>query len=83
MDVDRIIYSWGGHLKGGWMLIRPDKKFFFDFYAGLGLRQKNISIPDLPADAQIIENGEFDQSPGTYTYPSMTLGFAVGYTLPF
>ena len=79
MDVNRIIYSWGGHTKGGWMLTNPDKKFFFDFYAGLGLRQKNISIPGLPVDAEVQDNGEFDQTPGQYTYPSITLGVAIGY----
>jgi len=80
MDVERFITSWGSHTKGGYILSNPDKKFFFDFYAGLGFRQKTILIPDLPEDAEIIDNGEFDQPPGTYVYPSVTMGFAVGYT---
>jgi hypothetical protein len=80
MDVKRVIYSWGGHMKYGWMLTKPNKKFFFDFYGGLGLRQKNISIPDLPVDAEVMDNGEFDQTPGQYTYPSLTLGMSIGYS---
>jgi hypothetical protein len=80
MDVERFITSWGAHTKGGFILQRPDKNFFFDFYAGLGFRQKTILIPGLPEDAAIIEDGEFDQPPGTYVYPSVTMGFAIGYT---
>jgi len=80
MDVDRFIVSWGGHLKGGWILTPRNKKYFFDFYAGLGARQQTIEIPDLPHDAEIKDDTEFDNDEGVYTYPSITLGVAVGYS---
>jgi len=80
MDIERLVTSWGGHLKGGIILTKPNKKFFLDVYAGLGARQKKILIPDLPDDAEIIDNGHWDLPPGVETFPSMTLGFAVGYT---
>ena len=81
MDVERLITSWGGHLKGGIILTKPRKKFFFDFYAGLGFRQKEILIPGLPDDAEIIDDGDFSQPPGIHAYPSMTLGVAIGWKL--
>lgn len=81
MDVERLITSWGGHTKGGYILTPHNKKYFFDFYAGLGFRVKEILIPDLPDDAEIIDTGDFSQSPGVHTYPSITLGVAVGFTL--
>ena len=80
MEVDRFISSWGGHLNGGIMLTNPDKRFFFDFYAGLGARQKTVLIPGLPDDAEInINNGVMNQPPGVYGSPSLSMGVAVGY----
>jgi hypothetical protein len=79
MDIERFIISWGGHLKGGIILTKPNNKFFLDVYGGLGARQKKIRIPDLPDGAEIIDNGHWDLPPGTFTFPSMTLGVAVGY----
>ena len=79
MEVDRFISVWGGHLNGGIMLTNPDKKFFFDFYAGLGARQKTVLVPGLPDDAQIINNGGPNQAPGVYGSPSISMGVALGY----
>ena len=83
MDIEKFITSWGVHTKAGYLLKRPNKKFFFDFYVGIGFRQKIIEASDLPDDVTLENESNAspaDEIPGTYIYPSVSLGAAVGYT---
>src|SRR5205085_7666145 len=50
VEMDRLINSAGGHFKAGCILKRPGKKFFYDFYLGMGVRQKKVVINNLPPD---------------------------------
>ena len=82
MELRWLIKTVGGHLRAGFV-IQPFRKIFFDLYGGVGVRYKDLHIPNLPDDALIIESNNrvfiFNESEQDYWYPSLSLGAAVGY----
>ena len=82
--IHRLTTSIGGHLKAGYILKRPGKRFFYNFYAGIGVRQKQIKINNLPDDSELIDNngnGVINNFPGNQVFPSVTLGVTIGFRL--
>jgi len=88
MNLDKKISSVGGHLKFGVFLYRPERRLFLDCFAGIGMRNRKIELQSLPEDVELIEEIDMfgpdifdnDES-GTRNYPSVELGFSIGFRL--
>lgn len=86
MDIDRHVRVFGAHVKFGVMAYRTGQRFFMDFYSGIGFRNRNVTIENLPADAEISGQDD-DWNPffvsdnsanESRTSPTVTLGFSMG-----
>jgi len=88
MDIKRFMTSWGCHIKAGYLLKPQFSRVLYEFYGGIGYRQKKILTNDLPDDVMFIDNEEYADrlffspniTPGNYVYPSIIVGFALGYS---
>jgi hypothetical protein len=87
LEIERHFHTTGGHIKFGMLIWGSQQRLMLDFYTGLGFRNRLVTIQNLPADAEPLENRDFsgpfftsnNEMNKSKTLPSVTLGISVGF----